>query len=184
MTPEQGQKIEPRIGCGEGRLSRSQECAPGHSIQRDGQTEGTQTQPSMPMEPTDLLAEAVFGKPGPQKTPPRRDPTLASKFRTPKWGLSLEKRVVGHPFWSLRGPTKVFFGGSSVPVQCAHKSQVSKHLGRNTHASLRSLTPAFLRQLVAATAITRTGVATVSATDTLIPKSYPAPEFSPERIQA
>ena len=75
-----------KIGLAAERPPSSQECEPGRIHQCEGQTKGSQAQPSMPMKPTDLLTATVFGKRAAPKTSPRVAPILGFKIWTPKWG--------------------------------------------------------------------------------------------------
>ena len=61
MTPEWGSKSGPKIGFAD-RASPVRKSVPGRSHQGVGRTEESQAQPNMPMNPSDLLAETVFGK--------------------------------------------------------------------------------------------------------------------------
>ena len=67
-------------------LPSSQDCEPGRIHQYEGQTKGSEAQPSMPMKPADRFWKAHRGTA--PKTSPRVDPILGSKTWTPKWGPS------------------------------------------------------------------------------------------------
>ena len=85
MTPEWGSKSDPKIGFAD-RASPVRKSVPGRSHQGDGRTEESQAQPNTPMNPSDLLAETVFGKRASSKSITRLDPILGSKIWPPKWG--------------------------------------------------------------------------------------------------
>ena len=78
---------------------------PGRSHQGDGRTEESQAQPNTPMNPSDLLAETVFGKATALKNIIRLDPILGSKISPPKWGPLKKKWIRGPRFWGPKfGP--------------------------------------------------------------------------------
>ena len=153
MTPEWGSKSDPKIGFAD-RASPVRKSVPGRSHQGDGRAEESQAQPNTPMNPSDLLAETVFGKGTSTKKHHPAGPHFGVQNLAPKVGALIRRNgfaapVLGSEIWTpKRGPTNVVFFPHFWAFQRAPStpSDVAKHVGRNARA-LPSLTTPLLRQL-------------------------------------
>ena len=111
MTPEWGSKSDPKIGFA-ARASPVRKSVPGRSHQGDGRTEESQAQPNTPMNPSDLLAETVFGKGTSSKKHHPAGPHFGVQNLAPKVGSlnGFAAPVLGSEIWTpKRGPTNVVF---------------------------------------------------------------------------
>ena len=114
MTPEWGSKSDPKIGFAD-RASPVRKSVPGRSHQGDGRTEESQAQPNTPMNPSDLLAETVFGKRASSKKHHPAGPHFGVQNLAPKVGALIRRKgfaapVLGSEIWTpKRGPTNVVF---------------------------------------------------------------------------
>ena len=126
MTPEWGSKSDRKIGFAD-RASPVRKSVPGRSHQGDGRTEESQAQPNTPMNPSDLLAETVFGKRASSKKHHPAGPHFGVQNLAPKVGALIRRNgfaapVLGSEIWTpKRGPTNVvfshIFGRFSVRLQ-------------------------------------------------------------------
>ena len=126
MTPEWGSKSDPKIGFAD-RASPVRKSVPGRSHQGDGRTEESQAQRNTPMNPSDLLAETVFGKRASSKKHHPAGPHFGVQNLAPKVGALITRNgfaapVLGSEIWTpKRGPTNVvfshIFGRFSVRLQ-------------------------------------------------------------------
>ena len=132
----------------------SRKSVPGRSHQGDGRTEESQAQPNTPMNPSDLLAETVFGKRASSKRHHPAGPHFGVENLAPKVGALLRRNGFAAPVLGSeigtpkRGPTNAVFFPHFWAFQRAPStpSDVPKHVGRNARA-LPSLTTSLLRQL-------------------------------------
>ena len=114
MTPEWGSKSDPKIGFAD-RASPVRKSVPGRNHQGDGRTEESQAQPNTPMNPSDLLAETVFGKRTSSKKHHPAGPHFGVQNLAPKVGALIRRNgfaapVLGSEIWTpKRGPTNVVF---------------------------------------------------------------------------
>ena len=114
MTPKWGSKSDPKIGFAD-RASPVRKSVPGRSHQGDGRTEESQAQPNTPMNPSDLLAETVFGKRASSKKHHPAGPHFGVQNLAPKVGALIRRNgfaapVLGSEIWTpKRGPTNVVF---------------------------------------------------------------------------